>query len=190
MDHRANKPIRWDDLNNYRRPGPITLAWRWRAEIALMSAILGLLFVLAHLIGLFTGVLVMVAIAEVLYAVPLTRHWIFRRCRCVFTRHRLYSVFRETRTTTLTGRLPLIIRVSPTAQGERVVVWCRAGISVERLQRIRREIRDGCMASGLNFQPGNASLARMEIIRVAPNSPGKPWISSSRRTTNGDHPEP
>jgi len=186
MDRRPNDPIRWKDFDPYRRPGLITLAWRWRTEIALIVALVGLEYGLAQVMGLFSGILVSVAAAEILYAVPTTRRWILRRGWCVLTRHRLYSVFQETRTTTLKGRLPLIMRVSPTDYGERVVVWCRAGISVERLQGIESEIRDACMADEVDFQPAHAPFARIEIIRRASKSQDKRRMPSPRRPSEDD----
>jgi hypothetical protein len=186
MDRRPNDPIRWKDFDPYRRPSVITLAWRWRTEIALIVALVGLEYGLAQVMGLISGVLVTVAAAEILYAVPATRRWIARRGWCLFTRHRLYSVFRETKTTTLKGRLPLIMRVSPTDYGERVVVWCRAGISVERLQGIESEIRDACMADEVDFQPVRAPCTQIEIVRRASKSQSKRRMPSPRHPSNDD----
>jgi hypothetical protein len=185
MDRRPDDPLRWKDFNTHRRPGLITLAWRWRTEIVLIVALVGLEYVLAQVIALISAIVVTVAAAELLYAVPTTRRWMFRRGRCLFTRHRLYSVFRETRTTTLKGRIPLIMRVSPTDRGDCAVVLCRAGISVEQLQKIKMEIRDACMANDVYFQPANAPFARIEIIRGDSKSQDKPWIFSRRRPSNG-----
>jgi hypothetical protein len=186
MGRRASNPMDWEQFNVYRRPGPITLAWRWRTEITLIAALVGLEFLLTRMIGLINDLLVTAAAAAVLCAVPPTRNWIVRHGWCVFTRHRLYGVFRETRTTTRMGRLPLIMRVSPTDQGVRVVVWCRAGISVERLHRIRREIRDACLANEVHFQPPQAPFAQIEIIRGGPKSQDKPRTPSPRRPSNKD----
>ena len=165
MRHTARNPMDWEEFKVYRRPGPITLAWRWRTEIALTVALGGLAYVLAKLMGFVSSVLVIALTAAVLWAIPPTRKWVVRRGWCVFTRHRLYHVFRETWTTTRMGRLPLIMRVSPIDQGVRVVVWCRAGTSVERLHRIRREIRDACLAKEVYFQPPDPPFAQIEIIR-------------------------
>jgi hypothetical protein len=178
MDRRAFNPLRWKDFNAYRRPGPITLMWRWRSEITLIIALVVLGYVLAKVMGLIGGVLVTMAIAGVLCTVPATRRWMLRRGWCLFTRHQLYAVFRETGTTTRMGRLPLIMRVSPTDQGERVAVWCRAGISVEQLQKIEWEIRDACMANEVYFPPAHAPFARIEIVRKTSKSHG-PFTTAS-----------
>jgi hypothetical protein len=180
----ARNPVDWEDFNAYRRPGPITLAWRWRTEIAITVALVGLEYLLTKLMGLISGVLVIAATAAVVCAVPPTRNWMVRRGWCLFTRHRLYGVFRETWTTTRMGRLPLIMRVSPIHHGVRVVVWCRAGISVERLHRIRREIRDACLANEVHFQPPQAPFAQIEIIRSGPKSQDKPRTPSPRPPSN------
>jgi hypothetical protein len=173
MSRTAHNPVDWEEFKLYRRPGPITLAWRWRTEIALTVALVGLGYLLTKLIGFISGVLVIAATAAVLCAVPPTRRWMVRRGWCVFTRHRLYRVFQETWTTTRMGRLPLIMRVSPIDQGVRVVVWCRAGTSVERLRRIRREIREACLAKEVYFQPPNPPFAQIEIIRNGSNPDDK-----------------
>jgi hypothetical protein len=161
-------PVNWEDFNVYRRPGLITLAWRWRTEIALLIALVGVEYLLTKVMPLITAVLVTAAVIGILFAIAVTRGWIVRRGWCLFTRHQLYGVFRETRTTTRMGRLPLIMRVSPTDYGERVVVWCRAGIPVERLQGIESEIRDACMADEVDFQPVHAPFARIEVVRRTP----------------------
>jgi hypothetical protein len=173
MGREARNPMDWEQFKIYRRPGPITLAWRWRSEIVLIAALVGLEFLLTKVMGLINGLLVTAATAAVLCVVPPTRNWMVRRGWCLFTRHRLYGVFRETWTTTRMGRLPLIMRVSPIDQGVRVVVWCRAGISVERLYRIRREIRDACLANNVYFQPPHAPFAQIEIIRSGSKSQDK-----------------
>jgi hypothetical protein len=182
----ARNPVDREDFNVYRRPGPITLAWRWRTEIALTVALVGLTYALARLMGFISSVLVIAATAAVLCAVPPTRRWMVRRGWCVFTRHRLYRVFQETWTTTRMGRLPLIMRVSPIDQGVRVVVWCRAGISVERLHRIRREIRDGCLAKEVYFQPPDPPFAHIEIIRNGSKPQDKARTPLPRPPSNED----
>jgi hypothetical protein len=184
MSRTGRNPMDWEEFKVYRRPGPITLAWRWRTEIALAIALVGLEYVLTKLMGFISGILVIAATAAILCVVPPTRNWMVRRGWCVFTRHRLYGVFRETWTTTRMGRLPLIMRVSPIDQGVRVVVWCRAGISVERLHRIRREIRDACLANEVHFQPPQAPFAQIEIIRSGPKSQDKPRTPSPRPPSN------
>jgi hypothetical protein len=184
MSRTARNPMDWEQFKVYRRPDPFTLAWRWRTEIALTVAFVGLEYVLTKLMGFISGVLVIAATAAVLCVVPPTRNWMVRRGWCLFTRHRLYGAFRETWTTTRMGRLPLIMRVSPIDQGVRVVVWCRAGISVEGLHRIRREIRDACLANEVHFQPPQAPFAQIEIIRSGPKSQDKPRTPSPRPPSN------
>jgi hypothetical protein len=186
MGGMASNPMDWEQFKVYRRPGPITLAWRWRSEIVLIAALVGLEFLLTKVMGLINGLLVTAATAALLCAIPPTRNWMVRRGWCLFTRHRLYGVFRETWTTTRMGRLPLIMRVSPIDQGVRVVVWCRAGISVERLHRIRREIRDACLANEVHFQPPRAPFAQIEIIRSGSKSQDKARTPSPRPPSNED----
>lgn len=179
-------PVNWPDFNVYRRPGLITLAWRWRTEITLIVALIGLEYLLTRVMALITSILVTAAAVGILCAIPITRGWMIRRGWCLFARHQLYGVFRETRTTTRMGRLPLIMRVSPTDHGERVVVLCRAGISVERLQVIESEIGDACMADEVNFQPARAPFARIEIVRKASKSQDKRQMPSPGHPSNDE----
>jgi hypothetical protein len=51
-------PVNWEDFNVYRRPGLITLLWRWRTEIMLIVALVGLEYLLTKVMGLITCILV------------------------------------------------------------------------------------------------------------------------------------
>jgi hypothetical protein len=156
--------------------------WRRVGLIAAVGAsIAGLVFIFVWLrsLSLINGFLVTAAAAAVLCALPPTRRWILRRGWHVFIRHQLYGVFRETRTTTRTGRLPHIIWISPTNQGVRVVVWCPTGISIERIQKIESEIRDACWAEEVSFQPARGPFAQIEIIHSG--SPDKAASGADRR---------
>jgi hypothetical protein len=168
VDEKATNPVRWEDFNAYRRADLLTLAWRWRTEVTCLSVAAILLLVM----GKVFVILLLAFVAVILFCVvttPAARARVTRRSWCLFTRHRLYTVFREARLTTRTGRLPLVMRVSPTAQGERALIWCRAGISLERLQSCSLEIGEACIAEQAVISPRLGPFARIDLIRRRPH---------------------
>jgi hypothetical protein len=136
----------WEDLVVYPRPGLVTLAWRGRTEIAFVLVALLFWRTLQPALGSGWVLALAVAVPGLALAVPATRRWIIARSYCVLTRHRLYAAFREIRATTRIGRLPLILRVSPTPTGERAVLWCRAGVCAEDLEARIDHLRAACWA--------------------------------------------
>src|SRR6266545_5995595 len=146
-DRRGKKgKMTWDDLVVYPRPGLVTRAWRRRTEIAFVLVALLVWHTLQPVMGS-AWLLALAAVAMgLVLAVPATRTWIIARAYCLLTRHRLYAAFREIRATTRIGRLPLVLRVSPTPTGERAVLWCRAGICAEDLEARIDHLRAACWA--------------------------------------------
>ena len=45
---------------------------------------------------------------------------------------------------TRSGRLPLVLRITPTEVGERALIWCRAGICAEDFEAHAAEIAAAC----------------------------------------------
>jgi hypothetical protein len=113
---------------------------------------------------------VVAGVAAALVGTPLTRQWLIAHARCVVTRHRLQRLCRETTLHTRSGRLPLVLWISPTAVGERALVWCRAGISAEGFEAYLGEIRAACFAceARVSRNERHAQLVTVEIVRTAP----------------------
>jgi hypothetical protein len=122
------------------------VAWRWRAELALLTVILAALWRLSLLITVTWAAVTLGGLVLVLVAGPVTRRFLTRRFWCILSRHRLQRVCYETRMHTRSGRLPLILWIRPTEVGERAWVLCRAGICAEDFADNAAKISAACYA--------------------------------------------
>lgn len=159
--------IGWDDLVVYPQPGLLTLAWRWRTELSLAAAGGAIGYLLVRLVGGPAAMVLTLTAAGLLVVLPGTRRRIGARAACVLSRHRLYVVFREIRATSRNGRLPLVLRVSPTPAGERAVLWCRAGVVAGDLAAHLEELRTGCWVPDVRVSVSARwpQLVTLELVR-------------------------
>ena len=85
----------------------------------------------------------------------------------MLSRHRIQRVCFETRMHTRSGRLPLVLRISPTQVGERALIWCRAGICAADFEAHTGEIAAACYARQARVK-GNkrwAQLVTVDVVR-------------------------
>jgi hypothetical protein len=142
-------------------------AWRWRTELLTLG---GLLAVLARLSGQITltwAAVVLAAALGITLALPWPRRFIIRRFWCVLARHRFQRLCWEARLHTRAGRLPVVLRTRPTKVGERLTVWCRAGISAEDFEQHTGELRAACYARDARVTRNTSwsQLVTIDIIR-------------------------
>jgi hypothetical protein len=99
-----------------------------------------------------------------------SRRWLLRGLGCVVTRYRLRTALVELRLTTRAGRLPLTVWLAPTPVGERVWLWCRAGISAEDIADEVDGIRAACCARDIRVTRDRrwAALVVVDVIRRDP----------------------
>ena len=85
----------------------------------------------------------------------------------VLARHRLQRLCYEARLHTRSGRLPLVLWTRPTKVGERLFVWCRAGISAEDFEQHTGELRAACYARDARVTRNSrwSQLVTIDIIR-------------------------
>ena len=112
-------------------PNPIVAAWRWRYEIALVT---GLSAVLAAAIISFGVVPTIVAATVITLTTlfwPTARQFAVDRAWCIITPHRVRVGCAQGLIYSSRGKIPVILRTSHQAFGERVLLWCRACTSVD-----------------------------------------------------------
>src|SRR5690606_11735128 len=92
---------------------------------------------------------------------------------CLFSRHRIQRVCLETSMHTRTGRIPLILWITPTPAGEKALIATRAGVCAEDFAAYAGEIEAACMARRVTVSrhPSRANLVAVEIIRRASTEP-------------------
>ena len=160
--------------------------FRFRTELATLTAATAGGWELAKVITLTWAVVILTVMATVIAALPWTRQFVIRRAWCVLSRHRIQKVCYETRMHTRSGRLPLVLRIYPTQVGERALIWCRAGICAADFEAHAPEIAAACYARQVRIEGHSrwAQLVNLDIVRhdtLAPHLVIIPGLAKGRR---------
>ncbi|MEU3167888.1 hypothetical protein [Streptosporangium sp. NPDC006930] len=151
------------------RAGLIVRLWRWRTEVLLLAvaSFLMVIVVLSLREGDWWPFLVVLCAAVAPAASGFGRNWVTAHVWCLVSRHRLQRACAETGIHTRFGRLPLILWITPTADGEKALVLARAGTCAEDFDAFSAEIAAACYARDAvvsrHLRWGN--LLTVEIIR-------------------------
>ena len=165
--NQRNNPYQLEELFVQFHRTPAGIAWRWRAELAIVALTAAALWRLSLLITLTWAGIVLAGLAGVVLGVPHSRRFITRRFWCVLARHRLQRLCYEARLHTRSGRLPLILWIRPTRVGERAWILCRAGICAEDFDAHAGELRAACYAreARVTRNRKHSHLIQIDIIR-------------------------
>lgn len=157
-------------VREVRRPGPIESCWNWRWELGILAITAGLSAAVAASVGV-TGLAVAagagLVAAGALLRWPPARTRIIARAWCVITPHRVRVGCVNSWVQTRSGRLPIVISTTPTEYGERVQLWCRAGVTAADLFAARHVLAAACWASEVRVIPSlrYSHLVTLEVIR-------------------------
>ena len=154
------------DLRPVTPPNAFVLLWRWRWEVAIFVGLPAGLSVLMIRFGWAWG-LAFLGIAAILSAWPQTRNWLIAHVRCIITAHRVRTGCAQAWIQTRSGKLPIILRTTPRPHGERVYIWCRAGICLEDFEAARDILLSACWASDIyaTSSARHSHIVIMEVIR-------------------------
>jgi hypothetical protein len=163
-------------LSSVARPGIFGLIRNWRYELGLSAGLAtvglasGYALGAAWLIAMATVGLVLLAAG---LAWPPSRRRLVARAWCVITAHRVLTGCRHAWVQTRDGRPPVILFTTPAGFGERVTLWCRAGITHSDLEGARDILRAACWASDVRVVAGTryAHVVVLEVIRHLPPGP-------------------
>ena len=141
--------------------------FRFRTELAAVTAVTAGGWELAKAITLTWAVVIVMVTVAVVAVLPWSRRFVIRRAWCVLSRHRIQKVCYETRMHTRSGRLPLVLRIHPTKVGERALIWCRAGICAADFEAHAEEIAAACYARQARVEGSKrwAQLVSLDIVR-------------------------
>ncbi len=166
-----------------RRPSAVgaVLRWVFRHLPALLSLVVlaWLWSTVAGAVGRGWAAVLFVAVAAVLVALPWSRRVLLVVLGCLVTQTRLRTGFIELRLTTHIGRLPLVLWLTPTPVGERVWLWCRAGVSPEDIADETDGLRSACFAREVRLTRDRrwSSLVVLDVVRRDPLAAGRPVAS-------------
>jgi hypothetical protein len=153
-----------------RRPGAVEFCWHWRWELGILVAT----GTLSGLIAADFGLIALAAIAGAgLVALGTLLCWrpargrMFDWARCVITAHRVRAGCARAWVQTRTGKLPFVLYTAPTEFGERVQLWCPAGITAGDLLAARHVLAAACWAAEVRVIASfrHAHIVTLEIIR-------------------------
>jgi hypothetical protein len=165
-NHR-NNPYFFDEMLVRGKRTAAGVLWRFRTEaMVLMTGTAGI-WELAKAVTTAWLTVILIMTGTAVTVLPQARRFITRRAWCVLSRHRIQRVCYETRMHTRSGRLPLVLRITPTEVGERALIWCRAGICAADFEAHVPEIAAACYARQARVE-GNkrwAQLLYLDIVR-------------------------
>ncbi len=153
--------------HNPRRPLPPAVAWRWRYEIALALAVPAVMVFLLTIMGWRWMLADVVVFGIFLTVCPPARLAVIARARCVVTAHRIRTGCAEAYLVSRRGALPLIYSTSPAPFGERVRLWCPAGILASDFESAAELLAAACWARDVRItcDREHPHLVTVDVIR-------------------------
>lgn len=180
------REFRW--LARELRPRPVRrsllrsalgLVGRYLPELAVLGLVLWTWAGTTAALGTWPAAFAWAAGVGLLVWWPTTRRGLIAAGGLALTRHRLHTVLVELRLSSRAGRLPLTLWMSPTPVGERVWLWCRAGLSAEDIADETDRLRAACVARDVRVMRDRrwSALVQLHVIRRDPLGPGRPVSS-------------
>jgi hypothetical protein len=168
-------------LGTLARANVIVAAWRWRYELAAVAGLAAPWIALhtAAAAALIAGLATALGLTA---SFPRGRRLLAARLWCIVTPHRIRSACAHAWIHSRYGKLPVILMTRSRPLGERVYLWCRAGISASDFSSARELLTAACMATDVQVSRHSryAHLVALDVIRREPpaESTGQPWYDT------------
>jgi hypothetical protein len=148
-------------------PNPLVVIWRWRYEIALVLGLVGGLAAAVISFGAVPPIIAVSVMTCTTLCWPIARRLAIDRAWCIITPHRVRVGCVEALVYSSRGKIPIILWTSRQAFGERVLLWCRAGTSVDDFVSARAALTAACWAQDtvIFFYAHRPHLVSLEVIR-------------------------
>jgi hypothetical protein len=189
-------------LRSVARPGPLGLAWHWRYELGMVAGLAAVALAGGYELGA-GALLAVAAVGAALLGACLawapSRRRLIARAWCVITPHRVRTACMHAWVQSRDGRLPVVLYTTPAAFGERVTLWCRAGITAGDLEGARDILRAACWASDVRVVASARyrHIVVLEVVRRTPAEPAGhlttaawPYLDRGGETDGADPEEP
>ena len=188
-------------VRHVHRPGPIEFCWLWRWELGILgatAALSGFIAASAGFIWLAATAAAGLAVLAALLCWPPARDKIVAWAWCVVTPHRVLAGCLSGWVQTRSGKLPIVLYTVPAEYGQRVHLWCRAGITAADLFAARDVLAAACWAAEVRVVPSarHAHLVTLEVIRnhyaerMGPTPQGWPYSHRAEADVPDDPEEP
>ena len=163
------------------RANPIVAAWRWRYELAMASALAAIWLGLATAAAIWLTAGLAGALAG-LACFPVGRRFLAARTWCIVTPHRVRAGCAQAWIHSRYGKLPIVVLTRHQPFGERVYLWCRAGMSAADFSSARKLLAAACWAQDVQVSrhARYAHLVVLDVIRREPPAEwsGHPWYDT------------
>ena len=168
--HDTRVPTDLRRLISVPAPNPLVVAWRWRYEIALVAGLSAGLAAAISSFGAVPTILAMIVITLTTLCWPPARRFAINRAWCIITPHRVRSGCAEGLIYSSRGKIPIILWTRHQAFGERVLLWCRAGTSVDDFVSAHAVLTAACWAQdvAVYFDIDHTQLVTLDVIRRPP----------------------
>jgi hypothetical protein len=179
--HRPNDPSVMASvehaLSSVARPGVLGRLWHWRYEAGLLCGLAAVVLASGYMLGAVWLIAIVAAGFGLLAAAlswPASRQRLIARAWCVITPHRVRTGCMHAWVQSRDGRLPVVLYTTSADFGERVVLWCRAGITAADLAAARDILRSACWATDVRVV-ANARYPHVVVLEVIRRGPaGQP----------------
>jgi hypothetical protein len=147
------------------RAGLPCLLWRWRYELLGLTG----LVLLVSVIGVAITAVIMVLLAGAAAVVPPVRRTCVALAWCVITPHRVRRGCAQAWIHSRDGKIPVVLRTGRRPEGQRVLLWCRAGTSPEDFAWGRQLIAASCWASDVTVTRHErfSHVVILDVVRSA-----------------------
>ncbi len=164
-DSRVPRDLR--RLISVASPNVLVVAWRWRWEIGLVSALSAGLTAAVNSIGAMPTIVTMIVLTLTTLCWPKARRYVVDRAWCIITPHRVRAGCVEGLIYSSRGKIPIILWTSRQPFGERVLLWCRAGTSVDDFTSARAVLTAACWAKDVTtfLDINRKQLVTLDVIR-------------------------
>jgi hypothetical protein len=183
-------------VSSTSRSGMVGFCWHWRYELLIGAGLPGAALGVALMVGI--GWLVAAASACALLTTSMlwrpSRIRLIARVWCVVTPHRVRTGCRNAWVQSRDGGLPVVLFTRPTEFGERVLLWCRAGITADDIAAARDIIRTTCWARDVRViqDERHRHIVVLEVVRRGPVAqpgdkvPSWPYLPQLSQLSRGD----
>jgi hypothetical protein len=159
-------------LGRVARPSIVSLCWRWRYELGTVAALTGLV----SRVGLVPAASCVLALVAAIALWPALRRVFMARAWCVITPHRVRTGCAQAWIHSRDGKIPVVLWTSRIRNGQRVLLWCRAGTSAEDFTWGAHLIAAACWAREIQVTRHErfAHIVILDVIRRAES--GRPAL--------------
>lgn len=180
------------------RPGIFAFVWNWRYELGLVTGLAAVALASGYALGaawLITIAAAGLALFTAAMLWPASRRRLIARAWCVITPHRVRTGCVHAWIQSRDGRSPVVLYTTAADFGERVTLWCRAGITPGDLEAGRDILRTACWAGDVRVitNARYPQIVVLEVVRrLPPDRPGvatAAWPYLDRGEADGTDPE-